>query len=914
MKRFLLFILLILVPTSLFTSGYVQSNNLANVNQSSIKNKQPYNYLINNSYDTSLSFHQSYCPSDWWGTLEDNTNYFSIPNYYTVTSVDITFSLQFNRGYGWYTKTFNFNSDMINTLNQGLKSGQTYFATDNYAWQGQSGAYLYWQFKLTINNSTNQWFDPNWGGWASWTRVGGLKYDAIIHVHNNWQEKTDAVNSKLNSYLNNHTLNLDSDFSASLLDNNNKKSEEQALDQLLQQALTTDYQTWKGYLQPYAYDDSTGYATLTFKFQDITKNYQQVVWVFKVKITFHLTQTYWDKTIGSRLTITPGKLVNPNDPNGAMIDDTPLNWKQEQVYGTTASLVFGAATDESEYMTVNDQPVQVLNHRFTYNMTDKQGHTDDKGQPTNEYDIKLFKDNVQRYQVKYLIKQDTPELSNQWYAWNPNNNPDQKELISPTNPDGSNNPKYDREVNPKTGTKTQIVWIKHQAENPFPLDPIDKDGKFITDKNYDQGFLAEGSVSGMGVKQIFNDDWIKSVSRETVNNELNSTSTKTIINSDKDGHYWSSEGIYHYTVTNQKDGSSNKYVIIGAPYQNHYPRFLDVLNDSNVAVNFWTTIHGLHLKNYLITYKKLNSEAMQKLSFEDVASYWKEYVSDLSRNAIPPDPQPVNYVDLNKISFDTIKMNLTTIDLIRNEIVFQINKALNKYYLVNNIDYEIKPLDNTSLKQLLNFKTVGDIQEAKMTISINSLDTSSRAIGNTTIKFINSPQYNPKTVVDLSSIKMQTWEYNFKTFSITKMRQWILTDISNELITHGGGILKYNFDYSVSNLDDKTLTDFLDNSKGTKTLTFTIAAFDESMKAQGSTSLTLINNPNATPAPPEPPTPPDPNPPVPTPHPNWFSNGYNLAWFLPLTIGTIGISLGLGYYLYVRNKKGIGGKKIKSKK
>jgi len=911
----LLILVLLLVPASFFASDNVQTTTLTNINHDHASNQSSNNYLVNNSsYDTTLSFHEAYCPTGWWSTLRDPNNYFSIPNYYSVTSVNITFSLQFNRDIGWKTYSANFNSEMINALNQDLASGQTYFATENYAWQGQSGALLYWQFRLTIANSTYQWFDPNWGGWVAWTCVGGIKYNATIHIHNNWQAKTDQVHNLLNSYVNNHTLNLNSDFSASLLDYNNIKIENNALDNLLQQTLNNDYQTWKGYLQPYAYHDNPDYATLTFKFQDITRDYQQVVWTFQVKIVLHLTPVYWDKTLGSRLTINAGQLVDPNDPNGTMIPDKPLTWNNKQVYGTTANLVFNAAVDESETMKVNGNDVSVLNHKFTFAMTDKQDHTDDQGQLTNEYQIVLTKNDIAHYQIKYLIKQDTPVLSNQWFAWNPRQNQTQKALISPTLADGSTNLDYDREINPKTGTKTQIIWVKHQSENPFPLDPLNQKGETITDHHYDQGFLAEGSVSGMGVKQLFQDDWIKTVSRQTVNNDLIAMTNPINIKSDSSGHYWSAAGIYHYTITDQKATTAHKYVIIGAPYQNHYPRFLDVLNNQNTAVNFWSTIHGYHLKDFLVTCKQLNSTQIQTLTFENVMSYWKEYVSDLNRNAIPPTPHPINYLDLSKLNLDSIKMNLTTVDLLRHQIVFAIIKLLNHYQLVNNSDYEIKPLDDTSLQQLLQFKTVSDIQIATLMININSITTSTRAIGNTTIKIKNSPQYDPKHVIDLSNIKLQTWEYDFHNFTIDQIRKWIIDDIKINFINQGASNLIYDLDYHVSNLTDGILKDFLDNRKAIKTLVFTIRADDDHMQVQGSTTLMLINNAKATPAPSNPPTPEDPNPPIPLPNQSWFSNGNNLAWFLPLTIGSCGTILAISYYCYVKNKKGIGGKKVRNRK
>lgn len=113
-------------------------------------------------------------------------------------------------------------------------------------------------------------------------------------------------------------------------------------------------------------------------------------------------------------------------------------------------------------------------------------------------------------------------------------------------------------------------------------------------------------------------------------------------------------------------------------------------------------------------------------------------------------------------------------------------------------------------------------------------------------------------------------------------------------------------DYLVSNIDDISLQELLDNSVGTTYLKVNIKATDNTTKLKNSTNLSIVNNPHDNSAPPDPVPPIPPQPPY-----NWFNDGKNLAWFLPLTIGSVGIGISLDYYIYVRNKKGIGGKKDK---
>ncbi len=55
--------------------------------------------------------------------------------------------------------------------------------------------------------------------------------------------------------------------------------------------------------------------------------------------------------------------------------------------------------------------------------------------------------------------------------------------------------------------------------------------------------------------------------------------------------------------------------------------------DSKNANDFWNTTQGKHLKNYMINYKKWNSDnGLSKLTYEAVLSYWRDYVLDISNH------------------------------------------------------------------------------------------------------------------------------------------------------------------------------------------------------------------------------------------------------------------------------------------
>lgn len=717
----------------------------------------------------------------------------------------------------------------------------------------------------------------------------------------------ELIKSKFNTYVDNHTLNLESDYNTSLVDPNNIPIEEKALDELIQSSLGEYYSLWKSFIKDYAYSDKTNQATVTVKFTHPDTN-QPTHWEFFVPINFTLSQEYWNKQFKDRIKIQPGKIINPNNPNGEMIEDTPLHWQDKDVYSTTASVRFDGASDSSETMKVNGIPIHVIDNTFTFEMTDNQTE-DDEGKLVNEYDILLEKHDLEdfnkvigHYEVKYAIKQDIPNLDLSWYAWNPEKNPDQKKLITPTLPNGDPNPNYDKEVDVKTGTKKQIMWVKNKAQNPFPLDPLNKEGDKITDNSeYIEGFIAEGSVSGMGIIQGFDDPWIKSVERAEVDAKtLKLKGDFEKVNFGNDDRYFSNTGTYLYVLTDQKDLTSSKFITIGQQWQNKYAKFLDVLNQPDVAVPFWSTLQGFHLKNYLAKYKELNSKQMQDLSFEQVSSYWKEYVSDVKSQHIGPGVDPGEDFDFQDMKFETIKMNKDNVNEIREEIKKQVQEQLEDSKLVYGEDYELKPFDDDRLNQLLNYDSNGN---AMMTLTISALATSVAVIGSNTIEVMNNLNYDPDKVVDLKNIKFDTKRYNFSEFTVDQLREWIFKDI-NSTFNRYQVSLDYPEDYGVSPLDEDVLTEFL-TSKNVFSLVITIYSQDESIKAKNSTTLELINDPDAPIAPPDPDPNPDPEPKDPK---NWITKPVNLIIMSVVAVLIVG-GIGTVMFLKFRLKKGIGGKK-----
>lgn len=752
-------------------------------------------------------------------------------------------------------------------------------------------------------------------------------------VSSSW--KLSAVKDSLSSALANQ-IKLESNYSGSLEDERNindptgKGNDETTLiNGVIAKVLGDEYQYWRqnGYIQQYAFSNITREATILFKFPDPVTNVQQV-WTFYTPIVITLSQDYWGKLLSERLHIAPGQIVNPEDSTKGMIPDVGLQLEADKVtanyggniqYHTTAHVEFDGMENSSEWMTVNGEPVEVLNNKFIYDMVDTRVESGENA--VNTYDIILYHDDgeyKEQYQIKYTISNLVPVLEEKWYAWNPDANLEQKKLITPTLPNGKINPDYDREVNAKTGTKTQIIWVKKKSQYPFPLDPLNQVGEVIDSARnpeaYDLGFLAEGSVAGMGVQQLFKPNEVKAVVREGVDDTLNEflepneRQKLTEISPDADNKYWSWQGMWHY-ITKTSDGLAyEKYVLIGAKYQDKYPRFLDLLPDSSIAVDFWTTIHGLHLKNYLAKYKNLGSGAVSKLTYEQVASYWKEYTSDVVAQRIPADPNPATYQDLSKILFSTIKMNLIAIDLMREEIIEQVKKQLVSTNLIYNEDYELTPFDDAKIKELLNYDSKGS---AATDLNIKALATSTKAIGSNTIRVINNIHYDRDQVFDLASIAPWSFRQNFSQLSVQQLKNnWILGSINSKLEVAYADLL-YQTDYEVQPLDDETLQQFLKSSEPIE-LKIMVMALDESLKAINYTTLTLINDPDAETAPPVPPTPnPDPNPVSPNNN-SWIGRTENLIMMSIIVVLLVGTTGTIVFFKY-RLKKGIGGKKKKNK-
>jgi len=115
-------------------------------------------------------------------------------------------------------------------------------------------------------------------------------------------------------------------------------------------------------------------------------------------------------------------------------------------------------------------------------------------------------------------------------------------------------------------------------------------------------------------------------------------------------------------------------------------------------------------------------------------------------------------------------MNLTTIELIKEEIIRQIRENLNKFDLIYTLDYVFYPFDDESINKLLDYDSNGN---ATINLTVSALSTSTKVIGSKTIKIINNTHYDPNNIVDLSKIEFfpEMAPFSFHNFTVEQLRQ-----------------------------------------------------------------------------------------------------------------------------------------------
>ncbi|UWD34481.1 hypothetical protein NX772_01465 [Mesomycoplasma molare] len=406
-----------------------------------------------------------------------------------------------------------------------------------------------------------------------------------------------------------------------------------------------------------------------------------------ISVKYNPTDKFRNKDISSRLKITPGKYLDLTNPYSLeLVDDKPVLIQESNkpvsrtyggkwLYNAPAKLQFTTTIREDEVLFVNNQKVDVLDRNFQFNLADlRLEKTENNGQETsgtNEYEISVVKYNktnaneenreeVSRYTIFIIIQSANNIVNGKWFAWDPENNPKQKELIEEflvdkdnnfildKNGNKINNPKFDPLIDKKTGTKKQIVWVEFKNSDlklpnntRFIQDPLNERNELL-DNNEDitWGFIAEASVVGKGINLVLDDINNSNVAKrflinknnneiiELINDELVQPTVNTgndITLTSQENNYFSSSGIWLFTSRTEKGIDAYKMFLIGE----NSPKDLFTNTFPNESITpFWSSIKGKHLYSYLNQVLNIDNSQIFKLSYEEILNYWKLYINE----------------------------------------------------------------------------------------------------------------------------------------------------------------------------------------------------------------------------------------------------------------------------------------------
>ncbi|XBE78072.1 hypothetical protein VQY16_03865 [Mesomycoplasma ovipneumoniae] len=403
---------------------------------------------------------------------------------------------------------------------------------------------------------------------------------------------------------------------------------------------------------------------------------------------------------------------------------TPSPPKNKDVYGGEFEFVgdvkvkFNGAKDNSEVLFINGKKIDVLDNQFETVLQDLRLEQKENG-GTNKYKIEIKKFNKDKkdveksYSIDLTTKSVVNVLQGKWFGWEPEKNINQKKLISEYLLDDSGseiigqdgkkleNPEYDPNIDPQTGTKKQILWVKNNGTDL-------KDNIFYQDSSIGNGFIAEGAVAGKGINltfsQNFQDDKAKirryKIDQRQKNkfslspnaSHFSSSSTNQegqevkINNNEFD--YFSDSGLWLFRAGYQEDQQAFKLFLIGD--NDNTKLFSDIVN-SELYIPFWQSPAGKKLEKYLTKVRGFNDKYIEKLSYEKIIAHWKSYINYKYDKGEIQDP--ISTIISNKID----------------KALESYLKGLKNIDFTNNQKIQLKGLDFSGIEQYLT-----DEQKAKL--------------------------------------------------------------------------------------------------------------------------------------------------------------------------------------------------------
>lgn len=479
--------------------------------------------------------------------------------------------------------------------------------------------------------------------------------------------------------------------------------------------------------------------------------------------------------LSSRLNITPGKVlkndknldniqsINPlsfelnnilvddkfirleDDPKNKEENSKNIQWGGRWLAKAPISIQFEANETENEVLIINGKNVDVLNRNFMFDFRDLRLDINDNqripfdakdannpnivldeknSHAKNEYVVELLKfaegsnndsDPIVKFKIIYVIDSLNTKQTLKWFAWDPENNPNQLDLITKelivngkvARDDNGNireNPKYDPTINKDTGTKNQIVYIpndtltsnvKQRLKNVYPDIQLNN-----------LGVIAEASVLGKGALRnldfstnsknpnyfrvkLFDkrlNQWIEN----PIIQDISTTGT------DSKNSYMSEEGIWLVSATVEGGISNVKLILIDEDnLPNNY--FLNELNNKkdNDGItldvrfeDFWTTFLGSRFLTFLNTHLSINESDAKNLPYEILMDNYLYYVNLSWKSKIRYNVSLAN---------DDILNNKNHINLFEN-IFWKTSKDFNGLTSLETLESEVRKYLDLHLK------------------------------------------------------------------------------------------------------------------------------------------------------------------------------------------------------------------------
>ncbi|ASP28811.1 hypothetical protein SCORR_v1c10390 (plasmid) [Spiroplasma corruscae] len=673
-------------------------------------------------------------------------------------------------------------------------------------------------------------------------------------------------------------------------------------------------------------------------------------WSFTTDVDFKLDNEYWTKNIYERLVISPGSVIDSDGINIIKdIEEVDNEGKgKEQKYNegkikyhTTVGLSFGEKKDnpndkDYDHISINGVQLNGYNGQYNYvlehfvfdfnNQENVENSTSYKVEITHDANPNIQGDVGGKWSCEIIVENSMDSLNLSLMNWG-ENNPDYEKLTSPTIKDPAtgkekDNPDYDPRINKKTGTKEKLIWVHKQSnENlPFELDPVSDDNYLIDSKDkkdYDLGYIALASeVGGAGFSNYWGNETFSAVNRYKIdtNMETNNESNPYVVEKNVSS-VQTFEGLYHFTIESDvkksTEGKKNppyylqKFMYVNKNYGD-FIKDINAINKNNIVSDFWSTSHGDHLRDYMIRYKGWNvagSEDFNKLSYEGVIAYWKNYVSDIRNGLAKTDPVPDNRVNFVDVTTSNLKSGFqtSTSEIYKKRIRDNVkNRMIDGYWRLNpdepykdedkkveNREYPLKKAKVDLDYQILIYDSMGENGEWKdildldlspyisneenrsitIKLKLKALPTSTLLIGETEeFSSVHSIDIDETKLVDLSDLDISNQIHNFSGFDKIKFYNNYLKDYPinqvEKLANNKGVRLEYGVDYEISTFgnngvgvsdNDKNMEEFLKNANETplnsKELKATIFNIVASNKVEGAKDYLIVHNFYEKPAP-----------------------------------------------------------------